>query len=269
MNTEETPPPAAKLSRNDIQKDLDAAAQELAGFLEAPEKGATLLDVPMDPSVLMDHSVEQEALKQHDAETGIHIPEIPTAQEIRTSQQFDANVDAEERRRNMELPFQHLDDRLGEITVEPEERANFLRSALHGDDLYFNAHIPGLNVDVKVRMAKPSFTNAMTLAIEAQLKDRPALAGDWLSRFQFLSLWLMVEEYDGRPTAWYGALNPAPSYRQLIEILTNEELIEKMRDMPEPQFESMLVACYIAEKKLKKCLEALTDRSFFATAATD
>lgn len=256
---------------------------------ETPEEGAERIDesgpdgkeilpdgnmrqtVSTDGQDLYDHADETAAVHDKQVADGTAAPDMPDREMIGVRNPGVMADATDDLRDEIEARFK---DEFGGRTVEvtADERAAFVRAALHDTELIFEIPVEGLGTTVLVALPPDSFTNAASAA--ANLWAREGFIDEdsqlqWLLTFQQMHAWYQVRSIGGEPTPWsvFWGDGP-PSHAQTREFLSQVENFEDFQKMNAVRWRMILDAIRTAELKYKICLTNWQDRTFFTGADT-
>jgi hypothetical protein len=244
-----------------------------ADAAEEPEESTSTFEASVDVGGvdLYDHSAEEAAIAEVEKEDEIPIPEQPEHMDLplhNNALQADPVGSLKEQ---AERSFTGTFD-VGKVVVTPEERTEFVRSALHDTEMIFDVELEGLATTIRVAIPPETFTTSAAAAATAWGRDGfndKDSDLQWLLSFQQMHAWFMVREIGGVPTSWSDAFcDGVPKFSSLRETLKNPDNFETFFIMTPARWRMIVEAMRIAEFKYKLCTEAWQDRSFFTSAGT-
>ena len=246
-------PPAAHPARNDS----GSAAQDLS----------TAYDATTDPRDLK----EEEELVAGERTA---VPEQPDPIGFTPNPSMDEDP-YRDLRAKVEEKFSRLyNDKT--VEVSEIERRRYLRSALHGEPMWFDVAFPAFELVIRVVPAPPAWSDTATQAIQLRRKD--GLVGDdinsWVDNFQMYHIWLQIDVVGGEPQPWLQSIieerdGKIPGAREMLKMLREDGPIDAIRELSAPRRHLLLSAIRIAEIRTCICMDALSDGSFFSSAGTD
>jgi hypothetical protein len=248
---------------------------ELAAELEAGEpEAAPKKEIQIKPADfdidLTDHNPEAAAVRSENEKDGVAAPE--ELQHPNTRIQHPINLEDPVGRLKADIdPFSDEFD-IGTVTVTPAERDAFVRSALHDEEMVFDIHLEGPDINVKVAIPTEAFTvlAANTLDIWDEGGSINAKSNvHWLLAFQQLHAWYQIREFNGKVTSWATFFDEGlPKISAIRNHLKDPAAIEDLINISAPRWRMMVNAMALAEYKYKLCLDAWRTRAFFAKADT-
>lgn len=241
---------------------------------EQPEEGAARFAAEFDMGGvdINDTSEESRLLREQGRDAGIHIPERPEKSDLPLNNPLIAVDPTRSVREDIENSFKAEFD-FGEVEVSHEERARYLRCALHDTEVWFDVTLEGLGMTIRVAIPTEGFTTTVMTALskwaEAGAIDSKSDM-QWLLAFQQLHAWYSVRQVDGKLTPWAEEFenDKPPRGKTLRTFLYDAGNFEFMSEMGAPRWRAIAVAMRIAEARYKVCNDALRDRSFFTGADT-
>lgn len=240
---------------------------------EPPEEGAATFKAEVETAGidLYDHSAEEAVLAQEEKGDAIPIPDQPERLEAPLLNPAIQEDPAGSIREQAERAFTGTFD-VGTVTVTPEERADFLRAALHDTEMVFDVELAGVDSVIRIAIPPESFTTSAGAAAAAWGKagfNDPESDMQWLLCFQQMHAWFMVREINGTPTSWSDDFcDGIPASSFLRNKLRDPDNFEVFFSMAPVRWRMIVEAMRAAEFKYKLCLEAWQDRSFFTSAGT-
>lgn len=254
------------MSEQDPKSVFDAAAEE-------PEASAQQFSASVavgEDAVhhLTDHSEEQQLVADHEREMGVNAPQKPDREFVPMQNPSIMHDPVQEMRETIEGSFKDTFS-VGDIEVNHEERARFVRCALHDTAMWFDITLEGVGVKVNVVIPPESFTamaaNAVTAWGKADYLDVNSNI-QWYLAFQQLHVWYQAREIDGEPTSWSEFFDTQKTTAELRRFVNDPANLESVIGMHSVKWRMLVEALRIAEAKYKLCLEAWRDRSFFTSA---
>ena len=241
---------------------------------EAPEERTNTFqaDIDVGDANLYDHSAEESLIAaEGGGEEQIPVPPQPEHMEMPLHNQALQADPVATLKEQTERSFTGTFD-VGKVVVSPDERAEFVRSALHDTEMIFEVTLEGVSATVKIAIPPETFTTSAAAAATAWgrsgFNDKESDL-QWLLSFQQMHAWFMVREIGGVPTPWSDAFcDGIPKFSSQRAHLANPDNFETFFVMTPARWRMIVEAMRIAEFKYKLCTEAWQDRSFFTPAGT-
>lgn len=230
------------------------------------------MDMGKDHS-LFDHSAETSLREARDRELGIHVPRPPDTipAPVQNPAMLVESVGADARAK-AEAAFQDTIDEVS-VQVSEEDKAAFLRAALHDTEVVFDVELEGVDMTVSVAMPSEAFTATAQMVTKAWSEaghiDLTSTM-QFLVAFQQVHLWWQIRAVNGEPVSWAwdtDRLGEATIPR-LRKFMADYDNLAPVVNMGSLRYRLLMRASMIAEIKYKLCLQSLHDRSFFTGAAT-
>ena len=238
----------------------------------SPENG-TVTELDTGDVDLNDHSDVVSAMRNAEEEAGVVVPPLPEESPIPTPDPFktadpQAAINEELQRR--------FSSELGDdikVEVTEEEKARFVRCALHDQEMYFDVEIEGVGASLRVAMPTASFSVEVSGALSFFMQEDNGtdinVSSDmsWLMMFQKMHAWYQIRSIMGTPTKWSDFwVDGIPKTSKIRKALKKPETYEFFETMNATRWRLIIEAMNVAEIKYGICLKAWHDRSFFASA---
>lgn len=218
-----------------------------------------------------DHRAEQEALDEAKKKVGVNPPDLPETPDIGAQNPVMMAGATDAVREEVERRF-HSEFGAVSVEVTPSEREDFVRAALHDNEMKFHVPIEALGINIAVVTPPDAFTTMAAAMAKQWGKDghiAPDSDMEWLLAFQQMHVWYQVREVNGEPTSWssywQGDRRPMLEIRERMQ---DPSHLDDVIQMPPVRWRMCLEASRIAELKYKICLQNWHDRTFFTSAGT-
>lgn len=219
---------------------------------------------------LTDHNAEDEAIQTEDEKDGVAAPQELPSPHTRLRSTLPLKDPVGDVMRAVD-PFSS-EFQIGKVEVTNEEREQFVRSALHDEEMVFNIHLEGPDIMVKVAIPTEAFTTLAANTLEIWDANGTVNARSnvhWLLTFQQMHAWYQVREFGGKETSWASFFDDGvPKLSKIREHISDFDNLDCIINMSAPRWRMMVNAMALAEYKYKLCLDAWRTRAFFEKADT-
>lgn len=252
-----------------LRHEEDAAAQPA----EKAKPDTPLIDKTVDLGGInpYDHSEEERIRREKDEELGVSPPDLPDGGPIPVANPAMLLDSTDSIREEIERRFKgEFGDRKVEVTAQ--ERSDFVRAALHDEELVFRINVDGASAVVDVAIPPDYITTFAASAVNKWAEVGFVDAGSdmqWLLSFQQVHAWYQIRAVNGEPTSWSDFwTDRKPSASEIRSFMKDPQNFEPFFKMNAVRWRLILDAIRVAELKYKICLENWNNRSFFTGADT-
>lgn len=220
-----------------------------------------------------DHSEVEGAARNSEEEAGVVIPPLPEESPMPTPDPFKTADPQAAINEDLKRRFSSALNEEVKVEVTEEEKARFVRCALHDMEMYFDVVIAGVDASLRVAIPTASFSVEVSGALSFFMQEDNGtdinVSSDmsWLMMFQKMHAWYQIRQIMKTPTEWSDFwVDGIPKLSKIRKELKKPETYDPFDTMSATRWRLIVEALNIAEIKYGICLKSWHDRSFFVNA---